>query len=75
MFSNKIAPLTTLPRDVADHTNGSQKPTYRQVYYLALNGAIPVEQSNGRWYYQREDLPKIAEVLARTVRRRVAVAA
>ncbi|WXH26077.1 hypothetical protein WDZ11_24200 (plasmid) [Roseomonas mucosa] len=36
---------------------------YRTLYGAVLDGMIPAEQHGGRWYVQREDLPKIAQAL------------
>ena len=37
--------------------------THRDVSTAALNGRIPAKRINGRWYWERANLRKIAELM------------
>lgn len=36
-------------------------PTYRQIYSQVLNGQIPAERCNGRWYLSADIIAALAE--------------
>lgn len=60
-------PLTSLPRELAEAYPGSAVP-YRRCYILTLDGLLPAAQeSNGRWFVERSDLPEVARVLGLSV--------
>ena len=40
-----------------------ERLNHRRVFGAVLDGMIPAERINGRWYVRRDDLPKIAELL------------
>ncbi|APT48399.1 hypothetical protein HVPorG_04695 (plasmid) [Roseomonas mucosa] len=70
MGSPDRIPLSQLPRelrsaaDILDREGKAlQGVKYRTLYGAVLDGMIPAEQHGGRWYVQREDLPKIAQAL------------
>ena len=55
--------LTELPRELARVLGESfTLPSYRQIYTRVLNGEIPADRSNGRWYVRRDDVPRIADM-------------
>lgn len=58
-----VAPLrlTSLPQALLGHYGG-YVPPYREIYTDAVNGKLPVTQKRGRWYWQMDDMPKIAAV-------------
>jgi len=60
----KVA-LTALPRDLNALT-GSQSPSYRRLYFMVLDGRVPAQQVNGRYFVRRSDLPGIAAMLGMT---------
>lgn len=57
--------LAQLPRELARLTGGNP-PAYRDLYQRVLNGQIPAESVNGRWYVAAADLPSIAAALGLT---------
>lgn len=44
--------------------------SHRAVFNAALDGVIPAQRINGRWYVRRADLPRIAELLEAAVERK-----
>lgn len=40
-----------------------ERLNHRRVFGAVLDGMIPAERINGRWYVNKADLPKIAELL------------
>lgn len=59
--------ITYLPRELREL---GATATYRTIYRMVIDGAIPAETVNGRWFVRRADLQKIASVLhARAPRR------
>ena len=44
--------------------HGTLAPRYVELYRACLDGQIPAHQDRGRWYVKRDDLPRIAEILA-----------
>ena len=61
MRNQERVALTSLPRELASLTGTS--PSYRQLWSLTVDGAIPAEQANGRWHVARADIPAIATML------------
>lgn len=61
-------PLTSLSRELNAFT-GQPSPSYRRLYGLTLDGRLPAEQVNGRWFVQRSDMPAIAQTLGLTAER------
>jgi hypothetical protein len=55
-------PLSKLSRELQAFT-GKPAPGYRALYNHVLDGRLPAEQVNGRWYWHRIDLPAIAAAL------------
>jgi hypothetical protein len=53
-------PLPHVPRELQKLT-GKQPPKYRDVYGRVVDGALPAEQSNGRWSTTRGELLKYAK--------------
>lgn len=62
MTNQETVALTALPRELATLT-GKPSPSYRRLYSLTLDGSLPAEQDNGRWFVRRTDLPAIAAML------------
>jgi hypothetical protein len=56
--------ITELPREIAAIT-GNPPPSYRKVYERVLDGLIPAERLNGRWFVQESHLPAIAALFQR----------
>jgi hypothetical protein len=53
--------LSQLSREVRSLVGSDiDLPSYRKLYQLALDAAIPAEQKNGRWNVRRENIPAIA---------------
>ena len=48
---------------LAANLQALDKWNHRRVLTAALDGKIPAVRINGRWYYQHENRPKIAEIL------------
>jgi len=61
-------PLSNLPRRLAELT-GSAIPNGRKLYAHVVDGVLPAEQVNGRWYIAEADLPQIVEALGLTLAR------
>ena len=58
-------PLTDLPRALIEA--GYDAATYRALYVAAVDGRIAVTKGkNGRWTFQADDLPAIAEAMGLT---------
>jgi hypothetical protein len=51
-------PLSNVPRHLAAF-EGS-RPSYAAVYRAVLDGALPAEQTRGRWFISPADLDTIA---------------
>ena len=58
-------PLSLTSRELARRFGGSA-PAYRRLYELVLDGKLPAEQVNGRWFVDEADLPAIAATLGLT---------
>jgi hypothetical protein len=58
----EMAPITSLPRDLTEHT-GQPAPPYRKLWEKAVQGSLPARQINGRWHYAVADIPAIAASL------------
>jgi hypothetical protein len=58
-------PLSQTSRELSRRFGGSA-PAYRQLYELILDGKLPAEQVNGRWFVDEADLPAIAATLGMT---------
>lgn len=57
-------PLPALPRRLSAITENGRTKSYDTCYKAALNGIIPVIQSeNGRYQFEVDRLPEIAEAL------------
>ena len=55
-------PLTVLPRALGEA--GYQIPKYRTVYNASVDGRAPIErQDNGRWMFDPDQIPAIADAL------------
>ena len=59
MLDVKFISTTHLTRELRTLT-GQETPTKRKLYELIVDGYLPAEQVNGRWYVTRADLPAIA---------------
>lgn len=55
-------PLARLPRELRALT-GEDGPGYRTIYNKVLDGVIPAEQHNGRWFVPRSELGTVAKAL------------
>jgi len=55
--------LPDLPRELTELT-GESPPNNRKCYAKIVDGLLPAEKKNGRWYTRRRDLPEIAKLLA-----------
>ena len=58
-------PITELSGELANYT-GKQPPGYRKLYGLILDGRLPVERVSGRYYFRRDDIPTISEIVGLT---------
>jgi hypothetical protein len=61
-------PSTDLSRELAALT-GNSGPGHRKLWGLIVDGKIPAERENGRWFVRRSDLPAVAQILGLTVKR------
>jgi hypothetical protein len=57
-----LTPLPKLPRVLAEHT-GKPTPSYRRLCQLTLDGRLPAEHDNGRWFVRNTEVPPIAATL------------
>ena len=55
--------LPQLPRKLYDLTGRPVPGGYRRLYLHVIEGRIPAEQDNGRWYVADADVPAIAGAL------------
>ena len=53
-----MSPLPRLPREFLRVT-GRAAPPYRKIHALALDGQLPAEFRNGRWFYAEADQAEI----------------
>ena len=65
MPNESTIPLALLPRELSAHT-GKPAPNYRRLYGMILDGLIPAEPINSRWFVRRDDLSTIAAKLGLT---------
>ena len=60
-MSNR-ASITDIPRALLEA--GYESTTYHRVYNAVLAGRVPAQRGkNGRWTFEVEDLPAIAEAM------------
>lgn len=59
MANEQTLLLADVPRELAALADG-RTPTYQQVWGMAVNGRLPAEKVNGRYWVARADLPAIA---------------
>lgn len=61
--------LIALPRLASElkKLTGVAGPSYRRLYFMALDGRLTIETINGRHFVRSEDLPEIAAILGLTV--------
>jgi hypothetical protein len=58
-----LVSLPQLVRELMKLSGGRRVPNYRELYSMTLNGIIPAEQHNGRWYFDRDQVPTIAAII------------
>lgn len=56
-MNTTLIPLPVLPRRLRELAGEAtaEVPSYRYLYERVLNGIIPAEQRNGRWYVREQD--------------------
>ena len=60
--TSKLTDLFSLPqgpRVLADFI-GQRAPNYQALYRAVIDGRIPAERHDGRWWLRHEDMPEIA---------------
>ena len=62
-MSDDLINLTCAPREIGELT-GKKPPTYRSLYNRVVDGQLPAERHNGRWYLSRADLANIAKTIS-----------
>jgi hypothetical protein len=65
-MSETRIPLSNVPRHLAAFKGA--RPSYTAVYRAVLDGALPAEQTRGRWFVSVDDLPEIAEHFGMTLK-------
>jgi hypothetical protein len=60
-------PLSQGPREIRSATGKSV--TYAKLYRAVLDGDVPAQTKNNRWFLDREALPSIANLLGTTASR------
>ncbi len=60
-MTQKKSPLTHLPKALA--AAGYAPPGYRACYEAARSAQIPADIINGRWTFDPNDIPAIADAL------------
>lgn len=69
-MDNNCINLARVPRALSELVGGrAPVPTYRTIYARVLDGSIPAEQRNGRWYMHQRDVDTLAaDLRSRRVR-------
>lgn len=60
--SDRLSPPATT-HEVVKQTGQPVPGGHRTIWNMAVNGRIPAEQENGRWYIRRADLPAVIAAL------------
>lgn len=60
-------PLSLLARELIAMTR-DLVPGHRKLHRLVLDGYLPAEMVNGRWFIRRTDLPTIAGLLRLSIK-------
>lgn len=64
MIDEQLIASTQLPRELRDlNATGRPVPRYPRLWQAMVDGEIPAERINGRWFVRKTDLAAIASLL------------